>query len=188
MTVKIVDNTFISACVDEINCIDLLDLSSQYYDIHTTNEVFGETQDGFNDEVISNVYDLIKISSCSSDTYIDLKNWLERRYPGLHTGEITTFLLALLTFAVCGTEYYYITDDNYMKKIIKNLGNDSIFIQKLDLAVNMENFNVTGTVGFTKRLIDKGVIHNQFVEPIIQDMEDNGFYLTDKVKDHLRGI
>lgn len=188
MTVKIVDNTFISACSGEINCIDLLDICSKYYEIVTTNEVFEETKEGFDTKKTSEIYNLISVSSKYSKLYFELKKWLESRYPTLHSGEISTFLLALLSFAVVDSEYYYVTDDKSMKNIIEKLSEDEIFLKKLGYSFDMENFKVTGTIGFTKRLLEKGIIRQEYVEPILNDMQNNGFYLSDELKDHLRGI
>ncbi len=188
MTFKIVDNTFISACMGEIECVDLLDVSSQHYDIITSHVIYGETIDGFAEDMVNDAYDSINLAEINHAQYEDLKEWLINRYPKLHEGEITAFLLALLNYAIKDIDYYYVTDDNLMKNIIRNLHNDHIFMSKLGMNFDMKNFNVTGTVGFTRRLIDKGHLNDDYIEPIILDMDKNGFYLNETVKNHLRGL
>lgn len=188
MTSKIVDNTFISACIGEINCINLLDITSEHYDIITTNAVFEETKNGFDIKRVTEVYETISVSSKYPKLYFKLKKWLETRYPALHDGEISTFLLALLNFAISDSAYYYITDDKSMKNVIRNLNNDEMFFKILGRSIDMDKFKVTGTIGFTRRLIEKGVISTEYIDTLLDDMENNGFYLSKEVKDHLRGI
>ncbi|RJS49981.1 MAG: hypothetical protein CIT03_00570 [Methanobacterium sp.] len=187
MTLKIVDNTFISACLGEIDCINLLEISRSNYIISTTSEVHSETIAGFEGNLVDYAYENISIHPIDNDNYLELKEWLEDRYPQIDSGEISTFLLALLKFALEDKAYYYITDDNKMKKTILKLNNDPIFMDKLGINFDMNQFNVTGTIGFIKRLIDKNLISKDYIEPIIRNLEENGFYLTDKIKDYLRG-
>lgn len=188
MTFKVVDNTFISACMGEIECVDLLDISSKHYDIITSHVIFVETNNGFEEDMVKEAYDSIDLVETKYTQYEELKEWLINRYPRLHEGEITAFLLALLNYAIMGMDYYYVTDDNLMKDIIRNLHNDHIFMSKLGMEFDMKNFNVTGTVGFTRRLIEKGHLNDNYIEPILTDMDKNGFYLNEAVKNHLRGL
>lgn len=188
MTIKIVDNTFISACIAEISCINLLNITSEHYAISTTSEVYQETVNGFEMNFLKEAYDIIDVFTLDHDKYHELKEWLENRYPQIDTGEISSFLLALLNYAIKGGSYYYVTDDRKMKKIILKLNKDLIFMDKLGIEFNMENFNVTGTVGLIIRLISKQIISKDYVEPIIIDMENNGFYMDNTTKNHLRGI
>jgi predicted nucleic acid-binding protein len=188
VTIKIVDNTFISACLGEIECIDLLDVSCQHYMFSTTSEVYQETVEGFDEHIVKMAYNSIDVFSLNHDKYLELKDWLENRYPQIDTGEISTFLLSLLDYALTGKDYYYITDDRKMKETIPKLNKDPIFMEKLGTTFDMSNFNVVGTVGFIRRLMDKRVVSEEHIEPIINDMDTNGFYLNEATKNYLRGF
>lgn len=187
MTLKIVDNTFISACLGEIECLNLLDISTNHYNVSTTPEVYVETIEGFEKDFVSKAYAKINIDPVDHEKYDDLKEWLEKRYPQIHSGEISTFLLALLNHALDENEYYYITDDRKMKETIDKLNSDKEFMNKLGSDFDMSTFNVAGTIGFIRRLIEKKTISEDFIEPIIEDMDNNGFYIDEKIKNYLRG-
>lgn len=187
MTIKIVDNTFISACLGEIKCIDLLNVSSSHYNFSTTPEVRNETKEGFDSKIVYIAYKTIDVNLLRHHQYSDLKNWLEKRYLDIDTGEISSFLLALLDYALPGENYYYITDDQKMKNVIKKLNNDEIFMEKLGSYFDMTNFNVTGTIGFIRRLMDKKIVSEIHIEPLIKDFQDNGFYIDENIKNYLRG-
>jgi len=188
LTSKIVDNTFISACIYEINCVDILKISSLQYNFITSEIVQIETNNSdFDIELVNDAYEIISSISLNHDKYDKLKKYLINRYPGLHEGEISTFLLTLLEYALNDSRYYYITDDSLMKKTILNLNKDEIFLSILGETFDFESFNVTGTVGFIRRLIDNQYLHEEYVENILTDLEKNGFYLDRTVKNHLRG-
>lgn len=187
MTLKIVDNTFISACLGEIECLNLLDISTNHYNVSTTPEVYEETVEGFEKDFVKEAYGKISIDPVDHDKYDDLKEWLENRYPQIHSGEISTFLSALLNHAINKNEYYYITDDGKMKETIDKLNTDQEFMNKLGTKFDMSNFKVAGTVGFIRRLIDKKTISEDFIEPILTDMDNNGFYIDENTKNFLRG-
>jgi len=116
MTIKVVDNTFISACLGEIECIDLLGVSTSHYMVSTTPEIHQETVEGFKEDLVEEAYKTIKVFEVKHAKYLELKSWLENRYPQIDKGEISAFLLALLNFDLEDINYYFITDDRKMKK------------------------------------------------------------------------
>ncbi|GLI11559.1 hypothetical protein MARBORIA2_06490 [Methanobrevibacter arboriphilus] len=189
LTSKIVDNTFISACIYEINSVDILKTSSLQYNFITSEIVQIETNDGdFDIDLVNDAYGIISPVNLNHDKYDELREYLLNRYPKLHDGEVSAFLLALLEYGINGLKYYYITDDAIMKKTILNLNNDEQFLSMLEESFDFENFNVTGTIGFIRRLIDNKYLDEKHIEDILIDLENNGFYLNEKIKNHLRGI
>lgn len=183
------DNTFISACIYEINSVDILKTSSLQYNFITSEIVQIETNDGdFDIDLVNDAYGIISPVNLNHDKYDELREYLLNRYPKLHDGEVSAFLLALLEYGINGLKYYYITDDAIMKKTILNLNNDEQFLSMLEESFDFENFNVTGTIGFIRRLIDNKYLDEKHIEDILIDLENNGFYLNEKIKNHLRGI
>jgi predicted nucleic acid-binding protein len=184
LTTKIVDNTVISASIREINSIDLIEVCSSNYYISTTVEVFNETRKGFNKTLIDRIYASIELYELKNKDYEDLLNWFEVRYPYLHIGEVSSFLLAVLEYAIKSKKYYYITDDNKMKKTIKFLLKDERLIEKLGTRLN--KFNITGTIGLIIRLKERGLVSRNEMENIIKDLNSSSFYITSELIEELR--
>jgi len=68
LTSKIVDNTFISACISEINCVDILKVSSLQYNFITSETVQSETNDSdFDVELVNDAYKIISPIKCNHD-------------------------------------------------------------------------------------------------------------------------
>ena len=99
MTTKILDNTVISASISEIVCIDFIKKGSTIYDFETSYEVLQETKNGYAVITVKNRYSCIRdIDLRSNKLYKSLLKYLVNRYPYLHEGELSSFLLALLYF------------------------------------------------------------------------------------------
>lgn len=77
----------------------------------------------------------------------------------LHAGEVEVMILA----QEAGVDVLTIIDDNAAKKTAKYLGLD-----------------VTGTMGVLLRAKKEGKI--EAVKPVLEKLEKNGFYISDKVK------
>lgn len=184
LTTKIMDNTVISASIREINSIDLIKVCSSKYYISTTPEVFNETRIGFNKTLINRIYSFIELHEIKGKDYEDLLKWFEVRYPYLHRGEVSSFLLAVLEYAQKSRRYYYITDDNKMKKTIKSLLKDEHLIEKI--GTRLTKFNITGTIGLIIRLKENGLISGKEMENIIKDLNSSSFYITPELIEELR--
>lgn len=99
MTVKILDNTVISVSINELHSINLIQLCSTIYDITTTHHVFTEAKKGFSKAVIKEISNYIVVSNSQNPRFDEILNWLELRFPYLHRGELSTFLMAVLDYS-----------------------------------------------------------------------------------------
>ena len=186
MTTKILDNTVISASIKEIKCIDLIKKCLERYNIVTSIEVYEETSRGFGEQTITTFYKKITVYNLRNNKlFLILLEYLEDRYPYLHKGEISTFLIALLEYELKKRKYYFVTDDNRMRKVIKKIFDDSLFKRKL--RSNVSKFHITGTIGLIKRLYERGILSRADIEMIIEDLKNSTFYLTDDLIKYLRG-
>lgn len=186
MTTKIFDATVISANVKEIKCIDFIDRCSKKYPVVTSIEVFEEIEEGFSKIIVDNQFKKIIIYDLRySDEYNKMFQYMEDRYPYLHKGEISSFLLSLINFKSTNERYYYVTDDQKMRKVIKKIENDWLFYNEFKIVVKA--FMNTGTIGLLKKLKEKQVISCEEIEDIIQDLKNSSFYITDGLIKNLRG-
>ncbi len=186
MTTKILDNTVISASIKEITCLNFIERCSQIYHIVTSFEVFHEANIGFDKGTTNKQFRCIRVIDLRhTEQYRSLLDYLKNRYPYLHDGEISSFLLALLEYENKNKEYYYVTDDQSMKKVVTNLKNDNLFYQNSGLMIS--RFFITGTIGLLRRLLDKGAISKKEIEDIIKDLRNSSFYVTKDLIDYLRG-
>lgn len=185
MTVKILDNTIISASVNELRSINLLKLCSSQYDLTTTSYVYEEAKNGFSEEIIKEIGHYIVISQSQNSKFDELLNWLERRFPYLHKGELSSFLLAVLDYSHRNKKYFYITDDGRMRKTIPKILCNLEFIRMSD--EKERPFNITGTIGLIKRLREKNCLTEDQIESVIIDLKNSTFYITPSLLSSLRG-
>ena len=186
VTTKIIDNTFISAIIKEIKSVDLLSKCLVKYDLITSLEVYKETKEGFDSHTIHKFYEKIKtVKIDNKDFYFSLMEYLKKRYPYLHKGEISTFLIALLNYELKNKNYYYVTDDGGMRKAVSKILKDKMFINLLKTEII--KFNLTGTIGLIKRLYDHKILSDDELSIIIDDLRNSTFYITEDLIDFLRG-
>ncbi len=186
VTTKILDNTVLSASIKEIKCIDLIKTCSSKYNLATTEEVFDECQDGFDGIQIEEQLKLIDVHNLmNNEKYCELKDFLLARYPYLHKGEISSFLLSLLKFELSCIPYYFVTDDNKMRKVVSKIHEDTLFISKL--GKNIRRFRMTGTIGLIKRMYIRGIISQEDIDKIIGDLQNSTFRITPDLINYLRG-
>ena len=186
MTTKILDNTVISASIKEITCLDFVERCSKFYSIVTSLEVFHETERGFDKVIANKRFRCIRVIDLRDNgQYRSLLNYMKNRYPYLHDGEISSFLLALLEYEKKSKKYYYVTDDQSMKKTITKLKNDNLFYQSFGFMI--PRFFITGTIGLLRKIYDKGAISKKEIDDIIKDLRNSSFYLTTDLIDYLRG-
>ena len=186
VTVKIIDNTVLTASLKEIKSIDLIKTCSKRYYLSTSSSVYAESMNGFDNNVIQEYYTNIKIHNFEDDSLAsDLLNYLERRYPYLHKGELTTFLIALLDYELKGRPYYYVTDDKKMRTSIPKILKDSLFIKKLGCSV--QEVKYTGTIGLIKRLKLRNLITEEDINNIADELEQSTFRVSPELIKELRG-
>lgn len=185
ITIKVLDNTFISACITDINSKDLIEICCTNYNLVVSQEVREESLDYSDKALMKKYYEKITVIDMSnSEKYNELLEYLTSRYPNLHKGELSTFLIALLEYELKGKNYFYITDDQGMRKSIEKIKQDSIFSRKL--GVNVPNFRFSGTIGLIKRLRARNLLNLSEIEKIIDDLKNGSFYLNPSLIEYLR--
>ena len=184
MTVKILDNTVISVSINELHSINLIRLCSARYDITTTHHVFTEAKKGSSKAVIKEISNYMSVSNSQNQRFDEILSWLERRFPYLHKGELSTFLMAVLDYSQTNKKYYYVTDDRRMRKTIPKILHNRVFIDMCGQNVN--TFNSTGTIGLIKKLYEKGSLTDDQIEEIITDLRNSTFYVTPSLLNSLR--
>lgn len=182
MTTKIIDNTVISASLKEINSINLIAKCLERYSLATSIEVYDETKEGFNH---LDCYKQISIFDMKDNKlFIVLIEYLSNRYPYLHKGELSSFLVTLIEYELKNKEYYFVTDDNKMKKVASKVFQDDLFINRL--SQKPVKFNITGTVGLLKRLRYRNILTREDIEKVIEDLKNSTFYITPELIKYLR--
>ncbi len=183
MTTKIIDNTVVSASLKEITCINLIAKCLEKYPISTSIEVHEETKEMFSQKMDCykkiSVYDLH-----DNKLFIVLIEYLSNRYPYLHKGELSSFLVALIEYELKSKEYYFVTDDNRMKKVASKLLQDELFTAKL--TKKPAKLNITGTIGLLKRLCQRGVLTKEEISDVVIDLQKSTFYITPELIKSLR--
>ncbi len=122
----------------------------------------------------------------ANPNYDETLDYLQRRYPSLHKGELSSFLLAYMDYAANEKSYYFVTDDQLMRKRIAQILDDPRLIEITGRHIN--NFNQTGTVGLVIHLVNEGMIQKDEAKGILNDLERSSFYLKSSVLDGLRDI
>lgn len=185
ITTKIVDNTFISACIRDIVSVKLIQVCANSFNLATSKEVYNEAIAHWATSVVDLEYKNIQIYDMNKDkNYLSLLNYLRSRYPYLHDGELSSFLVALLNYDIQNKKYYYLTDDGKMRKTIPKIMNDTIFLQFIGKSLN--SFNYTGTIGLLKRLFEKKTISQEEISKIILDLKNGDFHITPELIKYLK--
>ena len=181
---KILDNTFISLCISDITSVDLLEILNPFYYLTTSHDVYEETLKGFDVGVVEKAYQKIRLANIDNSKYNDILNWLEARFPYLHKGELSSFLLALLEYEIIDKKYCYITDDKKMRKTVKEkVFNELFLLEKLPKKII--NFNMIGSIGLIKKIYDNKIIDNVIKANIKNDLRNSSFYLSPKLLDEI---
>jgi hypothetical protein len=143
---KILDNTVISAFVIEIASINITDLCVKQYDLVTTSCVYDETSKAIGMKMLDDVYKNISVIKRDGEVnYDSALEYLRNRYPYLHEGELSAFLIALIDFECQRKPYYFVTDDGKMRSDLRALLRAGSFnpgswlIMKPILAINTKH-------------------------------------------------
>lgn len=116
--------------------------------------------------------------------YEILLNYLTNRYPYLHSGELSVYLITLL-LSIENKACYLITDDMQFRKKIPAIQQDETFIKLFGGPI--PDIKTSGTIGIIKRLTEKRALTSRHVEEIITELENGSFFLTTDLIEHLRG-
>jgi predicted nucleic acid-binding protein len=183
MTVKIADNTLISAAINEIKSIDILEVCCGIYRFFATSEVYKETAEGFDTKKVEKVFKNIEIDNTVNQ---ELVSFLGNRYPYLHQGELSSFVLAIYKHNSEDEKCYYVTDDRKMRETIENILEDDHI--RNQIGMNMDDFNYTGTVGLIRRLGKKRVLSKGDLNKIAEDLRYSSFRVTDTILESIEEI
>ncbi len=184
MKTKIFDNTVITAFLKEIESVDVFKIAVENYNVLISVEVFEEFKNGFDKNFFEKHIPFFKVKDLREDSfYNSLFDYFSERYPFLHSGEVSSFLLALLEYHLKNKEYYFITDDNKMRKTIRKLSDDKLFYSKFKIFIN--SFNITGTIGLLKHFCNKNFIDKNSIKKIILDLKKSTFFVTEDLLKNL---
>lgn len=185
-TSKILDNTTISAFINEIRSIEMIEVCRKEYLLVTTDCVQRETSERFSGETIAMNYKNINVFSKKGDKkYDQALDYLVNRYPYLHEGELSAFLLALLDYELTGYPYFFITDDRKMREKICEIISSDVFQKIVGGAIY--DYHFSGTIGLMKRLCQKGCLSDEDIKNIIFDIKNSTFRISDKLIGELSG-
>jgi len=185
-TIKVIDNTCVTAFLKEITSVKLFEKCGCFYKFVTSKAVSEECREYFKNETLIlfqknlSVKDLDNHPICKR-----CMDYLKARYPYLHNGEISSFLVALFLYHSKRERYYYITDDNKMREVVSKLPQDNGFLQITGIK-NFSDFKITGTIGLIKRFYFRKIICEQEIEEIIEDLKKSTFFITPELIERLR--
>jgi predicted nucleic acid-binding protein len=182
---KIFDNTAISAFINEIPSVGILLVCSKNYTLATSIEVYYEALEGSDQQMIDITFsDIQVVDKNPQKTFSALMTELSDRYPYLHKGDISSFLIAYLDYAIQEKPYFLITDDKTLRKKIPDL----LATHSLKSLVKKEirQFNVTGIIGLMRHIADKDILSESDIELIISDIKKSTFYVTEDLLSYLR--
>jgi hypothetical protein len=182
---KIFDNTAISAFINEIPSIEMFNVCAKQYTLTTSVEVYHEALAGCDQETLNSCFtDCAVIDKNRERIYTSLMTVFSDRYPYLHKGDISSFLLAYMDYAMTGKPYYFVTDDkNLRKKIPEILSSDAL---KSLSTKDVRSFNMTGIIGLMRHLADNGNLSQSDIALIITDIKHSTFYVTEDLLSYLR--
>ncbi|QLH74974.1 MAG: hypothetical protein HPY73_05665 [Methanomassiliicoccales archaeon] len=182
-TVKILDATIISSFIYDISSLDLFERCEKSYDFITTEVVSDEIK-----RTPSSMKGLRRKSGLVRPIELNEKEnellaYLSARYPGLHSGELSALILTASRYANGPQRYYYITDDNLMRKSLKKIEKDPVFQEFVGNVI----ISCTGTIGFLLHLCNKGIISSSERLQIAEDLEQSTFYCSEDLLKRLKG-
>lgn len=184
MTTKVLDATTISAGMSDIKVVDLIERCASKYSLTTTREVRREIEHGFSPDEVERTFSFIHVSSVRSPESDTLLAYLQSRYPFLHSGELSSFLLALFNYELEGEPYFYVTDDAAMRKSIPKILKSDRLIKTLGMTVT--NFRSTGTIGLIVRLYQRGCLTKKELVEITDELERSTFRVSASILKELR--
>ncbi|GEM_PF-694958 len=185
-TSKILDNTVISAFLKEIPSVDLFEKCNSEFHLITSEKVHSEASKFFSKDKIA--YSHVKVVKVKTRKAKRLLEYLKNRFPYLHEGELTSFVVCLYKYKLQNKKYFYVTDDLRMKKVISQIFSESDLKKYYDKTMGSvdDSFNFTGTIGLIIRLCEKGRISDLEILKIINDLRSSTFYVSEKLLKRLR--
>ena len=175
-TMKVLDATVISADIKEIKSVNIIESCLMQYDVVVPEDVKKECERAFG-KVCCVFLKGAKIYTPDGKDYESLKDYLKRRYPYLHSGDLSSILVAALESIVRGRNCYFVTDDGALKKVVESkLPEDEEF--HMLLGKSFEKINVTGTIGLLRRLNERKILSCEDIIKAARDIPKSSFRAT----------
>jgi len=182
---KILDNSAISAFINDIPSVQVLVICSKQYALVSSIEVYFEAVTGSDQKTIDSCFSKIQvIDKNPQEMYGELIADLSDRYPYLHKGDISSFLVAYLDYATNGKPHYLVTDDWTLRRRIPDLL--TFMASKGGTYNKSPHINVTGIIGLMRHIADNGELSDSDIEAIIADLKRSTFYVTEDLLSYLR--
>lgn len=183
-TTKVLDTTVISACIDTIVTVDILDICCSQYRATTSKSVYDEAVLGFPKNAIEGVFRKVSVeTNYDEEQYKKILSFLRNRYPYLGEGELSIVVVAILAYDMNGVPSYVVSDDMRFKKkfseILEAPPVGSI------LGTKKCSVRVTGTIGLVRQLFRRGRVSPEMMRCIISDIQKGTLYISDKLMDEL---
>ena len=184
-TTKVLDTTVISACINTIVTVDLLDICGSQYRITTSKSVYDEAVLGFQAKAIAGIFRKVSVEqNYDEEKYRQIFSYLRNRYPYLGDGELSIVVVAIVAYDINGLLSYVVTDDRRFKKKFCEILNSPPVVSLLGM--RKSSVQVTGTIGLIRQLFRRGRIPPDVMREIISDFQKGTLYITDKLIDELR--
>lgn len=182
-TLKVLDNTAISALLFEIGAVDVLTRCHQRYDTLTSPAIMAELAASKRPEIWHDHMDKIKVEEPTEFDPTALAGELVKRYPSLHGGEISAYLVALRRSVVMGVPVFFVTDDMAMRRGAKRMAGDQLVTAALGSTFNIKE---TGTVGLVIRMAERGLLTTSEKRSIADDLANSSFRCSADILNKLR--
>lgn len=181
MPTKILDSTTIIAFDKEIVCVDILGIMARTYKTCISHEVSKECRSS------PRIDEFMRTTSVYSKDLITLEKaskYLEKRYNyRLGAGERSSISLSIM-LSLRGIDNYLVTDDKYARSVADNIHLDCRIGEIFDS--NIQKIKYTGTIGLIKRLVERGTIDKEVLNPIAEDIENGSFRASPELLSFLR--
>lgn len=173
--IKIFDTTFLSAADHEMVGIDLMPIVCSCYNSIIPKGVYSECE--------SYVDKSIKVFTTDDERFNSANEYLKRRHEGLGPGERTTMITSLF-LTENGIDNYIVTDDLLARRLIEKLHLDLQLVQIF--GHSLMPIKSTGTIGIVLRLHDHGLLTNNDLCNIANDLEKSSFRVRPDLLDILK--
>lgn len=183
MTIKVLDTTAVSAMLFEIGSVDVMSRCCQRYNVLTSPTVINELMRSRKGRKWTSIDSYL---STEDPTHFDptkLVGELAKRYPELHEGELTAFLIALHRSAVRKEQVIFVTDDGAMRKKADKVAKDPIVASSLGSSFSVLR---TGTIGMVLKMAERDLLTAEEKKGIAADLENSSFRCTSEILDKLR--
>lgn len=183
LTLKVLDTTAISAMLFEVGSLDLMERCCQQYNLLTSQTVLRELERSKRAQRWKVADDKLQAEDPDVFNPAPLAAELAKRYPMLHEGELTAFLIALRRSVESEESVVFVTDDGAMRRKAPLVVKDSLVAAGFGTQFNLVQ---TGTVGLVVRMAARGLLSDVERKSVADDLENSSFRCSTQVLDQLR--